>query len=85
MNSGDQVSKLSQLLVQELSTSNTWFATFKILHESEGIHAPRSRRLIPSGVAAHDIDVGGARVGEFCSESLVRVNRIVESCYGLMT
>jgi hypothetical protein len=76
--------KLSKFVVQELSASNPWFATFKILHDSEGVHRQHSPRLMPSGIAAHDIEVGDVKVAEFCMESLSRINQVTEACYGLM-
>ena len=76
--------KLSQFVVQELSASNPWFATFKILHDSEGVHRQHSPRLMPSGIAAHDIEVGDVKVAEFCAKSLSRINKVTEACYGLM-
>jgi len=77
--------KLSEFMVQELGSTNPWFTTFMILHRSEGVHRPHAPRLIPSGVAAHDIEVGDMKVTEFCVESLSRINRVTEASYGLMT
>jgi hypothetical protein len=77
--------KLSQFVVQELSSSNPWFATFKILHDSEGVHRRHAARLIPLGVAAHDVEVWDMKLAEFCVESLSRINKITEASYGLMT
>ena len=76
---------LSEYLVQELGPTNPWFMTFMILHDSEGVHRPHAPRLIPSGVAPHGIEVGDMNVTEFCIESLSRINRVTEACYGLMT
>ena len=76
--------KLSEFVVQELGSTNPWFTTFMILHGSEGVHRPRAPRLIPSGVVAHDIEVGDMKVTEFCVESLSRINRVTEASYGLM-
>jgi hypothetical protein len=77
--------KLSQLVAQELSGSNPWFATFMILHDSEGVHKQQSPRIIPSGIAPHDIEVGDKKIAEFCVESQSRIGKITEESYGLMT
>jgi len=77
--------KLSEFLVQELSASSPWFATFMILHDSEGIHKRQSPRIIPLGIVPHDIEVGDKKITEFCVESHSRINQITEKSYGLMT
>lgn len=76
--------KVSQLVSKELGAGNTWFAEFKILRDSEGAHRQRSPKLIPLGIAAHDIEVGSMKIAEFCVESLSRINKVAESSYGLM-
>jgi hypothetical protein len=76
--------KLSQHVFRELGGSNPWFAEFKILRDSEGAHRQRSPRLIPLGIAAHDIEVGSMKIAEFCVKSLSRINEVVESSYGSM-
>jgi len=77
--------RLSEFVVQELGSTNPWFTTFMILHGSEGVHRPHAPRLIPSGVAAHDIEVGDTKVTEFCVDSLSRIGKITETSYELMT
>jgi hypothetical protein len=77
--------ELSRFVVQELGASNSWFASFKILRDSEGVQRQHSQRLIPLGVAAHDIEVGDRKIAEFCVDSLTRINAIAETCYRLMT
>jgi hypothetical protein len=77
--------KLSQFVAQELSASNPWFATFMILRDSEGVHKRRSPRIIPLGIAPHDIQVGDKKIAEFCVESHSRINQVTEESYGLMT
>jgi hypothetical protein len=75
--------KLSRFVSEELRTSNSWFATFVLLHD--GVHKQQNPRVVPVGVAAHDIEVGDKKVAEFCVESLSRVDRITEKSYGFMT
>jgi hypothetical protein len=77
--------KLSELVAQELGASNPWFATFMILHDSEGIHKQQSARVIPFGIVPHDIEVGDKKVAEFCVESYSQLNRVTEEAYSLMT
>jgi len=77
--------KLSQFVAQELSASNPWFATFMILYDSEGVHKRQSSRVIPLGIAAHDVEVGDKKIAEFCVESHSRINQVTEESYGLMT
>jgi hypothetical protein len=77
--------RLSQFVVQQLGSSNPWFATFRILHDSEGIHRQHAPKLIPLGVAPHDVQVGDMKLAEFCVESLSRINKIAEASYDLMT
>ena len=76
--------KLSQFLAQELSSSNPWFATFMILHDSEGVHKRESSRIIALGIAPHDIEVGDKKIAEFCMESLSRINQVTDEAYGWM-
>jgi len=75
--------KLSQFLAQELSSSNPWFATFMILHDSEGVHKRQSSRIIALGIAPHDIEVGDKKIAEFCAESLSRINQVTEESYDI--
>jgi hypothetical protein len=77
--------ELGRFVVQELGASNSWFASFKILRDSEGVQRQHSQRLIPLGIAAHDIEVGDTKIAEFCVDSLTRINTIAETCYRLMT
>ena len=77
--------KLSEFVVQELSASNPWFATFMILHDSEGVHKRQSSRILALGIAPHDIEVGDKKIAEFCMESLSRINLVTEESYGWMT
>jgi len=76
--------KLGRLAAEELSGSNPWFATFMFLHDTEGTHGKQSPRVVPIGVAAHDIEVGDQKVAEFCVESLSRIDRFTENSYSLM-
>lgn len=77
--------KLSQFLAQELSSRNPWFATFMILHDSEGVHKRQSSRIIALGIAPHDIEVGDKKLTDFCVESLSIINQVTEESYGWMT
>ena len=77
--------KLSRCVSEELSPSNSWFATFMLLHDTEGIHKQQSPSVVPLGVAPHDIEVGDQKVAEFCVDSLSRVDRIAEKLYDCMT
>jgi len=74
---------LTKLIVQELGATNPWFATFKLLHASEGVHG-HSRRLMSAGISPHNLEVGETKIPEFCAESLSKINRITEQCYDLM-
>ena len=76
--------ELSRFVAEELSTSNPWFATFMFLHDTEGTHGKQSPRVVPLGVAAHDIEVGDQKVAGFCVESLSRIDRLAENSYSLM-
>jgi len=76
--------KLSRFVSEELGGSNSWFGTFMLLHDIEGVHKQQNPRGVPSGVAAHDVEVGDMKVAEFCVESLSRVDRITEKSYGFM-
>jgi len=76
--------KLGRLAAEELSGSNPWFATFMILHDSEGILKQQGPRIIPLGIAPHDIEVGDKKVAEFCVESHSKIGKITEDSYGLM-
>jgi hypothetical protein len=75
---------LSQFLTQELSSPDAWYTDFKKLRDSEGVHRSRAPRLIRAGVPAHDIEINGKKVAEFCVESVSKINKITEGCYGLI-
>ncbi len=78
--------ELSQFLVRELGEGSHWFGTFKILHNSEGVHKRRSLSLIrPLVIAARDLEVWDMKVIDFCVESLSRIIKITESSYDLMS
>ena len=76
--------RLSRFMSEELGGSNSWFGTFMLLHDIEGVHKHQNPRGVPLGVAAHDIEVGDMKVAEFCIESLSRVDRITETSYSFM-
>jgi hypothetical protein len=77
---------LAQILSKEIShTKGSWFPDFKAFRDEEGVHRKRSPRNINVGTPAHDIEIGGKKVAEYCCDVLSRINSVIEECYDSMT
>ncbi|MFI5450087.1 MAG: hypothetical protein ACHQ03_10050 [Candidatus Bathyarchaeia archaeon] len=77
-------SNLSQFLRDDLKSSDNWFCNFVDLRDKEGTHRKRGPRLLRVGVPAHDIEIDNVKVAEFCVDSIGRINKTTEGCYGFM-
>ena len=70
---------LAQILAQ--ATKESWFSEFKLFRDQEGVHRKRSPRHMTIGRSAHDIQIDGKRVAEYCVNILYKINEIIEDCY----
>jgi len=76
---------LAQILSREISLEPSgWFSELKTFRDQEGVHRKRSPRHITIGTPAHDIQIGGKPVAEYCVSILYKINEIIEECYGSM-
>jgi hypothetical protein len=75
---------LSQFLQDELKSQDNWFCNFVDLRDKEGTHRKRAPRLVRVGVPAHDIEIDDVKVAEFCVDSIGRINKTTEGCYGFL-
>jgi mannitol/fructose-specific phosphotransferase system IIA component len=76
--------KLAEVIEAELKNKSKWFDELKILRDKEGVHQHRRSRTHSLGDPKHSIQIDDNEVGDYCVNTLAKINSVIETCYSLM-